>query len=92
MNSGWERSSATGTPSGVTLDSTSRTISPGRGLTNRHLLEVVESIEADPSVHLAGLGIGHDMSSYLRRSRVVDPDRILDRETARAILGFLAQP
>ncbi|MFM7598678.1 MAG: cobaltochelatase CobT-related protein, partial [Actinomycetota bacterium] len=59
---------------------------------DRHLLEVVESIEADPSVHLAGLGVGHDMSSYLRRSRVVDPDRILDRETARAILGFLAQP
>ncbi|MFM7212108.1 MAG: cobaltochelatase CobT-related protein [Actinomycetota bacterium] len=59
---------------------------------DRHLIEVVESIEADPTVHLAGLGIGHDMSTYLRRSRVVDPDRILDRETARAILGFLAQP
>lgn len=57
---------------------------------DRHLLEVVDAIEADPAVDLAGLGIGHDMSAYLRRSRIVDPDGILDRETARSVLGFLA--
>ena len=37
-----------------------------------------------------GLGIGHDMSSYLRRSRVVDPERILARDVAASVLQFLA--
>ena len=57
---------------------------------DRHLLDVVDAIEADAGVDLVGLGIGHDMSAYLRRSRIVDPERILDRETARSLLGFLA--
>lgn len=59
---------------------------------DRHLLEVVDAIETDPAVELSGLGIGHDMSAYLRRSRIVDPEGILTRETAGAILGFLAPP
>ena len=57
---------------------------------DRHLLDVVDEIEERGAVNLAGLGIGHDMSSYMRRSRIVDPDRILDRDTARAVMGFLA--
>lgn len=58
---------------------------------DRHLLEVIDDIEEAGDVRLAGLGIGHDMSSYMRRSRIVDPDRILDRDTARSVMGFLAE-
>jgi cobaltochelatase CobT len=60
------------------------------GYLDRHLAEIAADIEARGALSLSGIGIGHDMSAYLARSRVIDPDRILDRDTARAILEFLA--
>ncbi|MGI9196830.1 MAG: cobaltochelatase CobT-related protein [Candidatus Nanopelagicales bacterium] len=60
------------------------------GYLDRHLTEVVDGIEAQGAIRVAGLGIGHDMSAYLGRSRILDPERILDPATARAVTGFLA--
>ena len=57
---------------------------------DRHLAQVVDQIEVDGDVRLAGLGIGHDLSTYLTQSRIIDPDRILDRSTVEAISTFLA--
>lgn len=68
------------------------TLANGESYLDRHLVEVAEAIEAQGQVQLAGLGIGHDMSAYLGRSRIIDPDRILDRATAQAVMGFLASP
>lgn len=68
------------------------TLANGESYLDRHLVEVAEAIEADGQIRLAGLGIGHDMSAYMSRSRIVDPDRILDRPTAQAVMGFLAAP
>lgn len=61
----------------------------GEGYLDRHLQEVVGRWEASSSVHLAGLGIGHDLSAYLTRSRTVEPTSILEWSTARAILELL---
>lgn len=61
----------------------------GEGYLDRHLQHVVGEWEASGSVHLAGLGIGHDLSAYLTRSRTVDPRSILEWSTARAILELL---
>lgn len=66
------------------------TLANGESYLDRHLVEVAEAIEGDGQVQLAGLGIGHDMSAYMGRSRIVDPDHILDRATAQAIMGFFA--
>ncbi|MFM7146919.1 MAG: cobaltochelatase CobT-related protein, partial [Actinomycetales bacterium] len=41
----------------------------GEHYLDRHLAEVASDIEQDGQVRLAGLGIGHDMSAYLGRSR-----------------------
>lgn len=60
------------------------------GYLDRHLADVVERLESRGDIRVCGLGIGHDMSAYLRRSRIVDPDRILDPAVARTLMGFLA--
>ena len=59
---------------------------------DRHLAEVASHIEQERLVQLAGLGIGHDMSAYLSRSRIIDPEAILSKATAQALIEFLAQP
>lgn len=64
----------------------------GENYLDRHLADVAGRIESDPRVRLAGLGIGHDMSAYLRRSRIVDPEAILSKRTAQAVMGFLDTP
>ena len=79
------------------------TLANAEGYLDRHLQEVVEAIESARSpgvstrgdegkVRIAGLGIGHDMSAYVRESRFVEPDRILELPTARALMSFLARP
>ena len=62
----------------------------GESYLDEHLAEVIGRIEAEGRIHVFGLGIGHDMSSYLQRSRVVDPEAILTRDVAASVLAFLA--
>lgn len=59
------------------------------GYLDRHLITVVSEIESQGDVRLYGLGIGHDMSTYMTHSRIVDPDHILDVGTARSLMKFL---
>lgn len=68
------------------------TLANGEHYLDRHLLEVIDRIEDEGEVHLAGLGIGHDLTAYMGQSRTIDPERILDRATAQAVMGFLADP
>ena len=68
------------------------TLTNEEGYLDRHLQEVVEEIECASAVRVSGLGIGHDMSAYVRESRFVEPDRILELSTARTLLSFLARP
>lgn len=61
----------------------------GEGYLDRHLEEVAADVQRSGDIRLAGLGIGHDLSAYLDRSRIVGPDRILERPTARTVLDLL---
>lgn len=61
----------------------------GEGYLDRHLEEVAADVQRSGEIRLAGLGIGHDLSAYLDRSRIIDPDRILERPTARTVLDLL---
>ena len=63
----------------------------GEHYLDRHLAEVASAVEQRAPIHLAGLGIGHDMSAYLSRSRVIDPESILSKATAQTLVEFLAQ-
>ena len=75
---------------GSPMDSAT-SLANGEEYLDRHLIEVAEEIEAQGKVSLFGLGIGHDMSTFLTESRIVDPERILDREVARTLLEALAR-
>ena len=44
---------------------------------DRHLAAVVGQTDGARGIRVLGLGIGHDLSGYLRRSQIVDPERIL---------------
>lgn len=61
----------------------------GEGYLDRHLQHVVGELESAGNLRLAGLGIGHDLSAYLARSRTIDPGAVLEWSTARAVLDLL---
>lgn len=63
----------------------------GEEFLDRHLTDVAAAIESSGQVLLYGLGLGHDMSSYVRRSRIVDPQQILTPGVAKTLIGFLAE-
>ena len=65
------------------------TLANGDRYLDRHLAEVISMIDDEGIVSLAGLGIGHDLSAYMSRSRIVEPTQILDRTTAGAVMSFL---
>lgn len=57
---------------------------------DQHLANAATAIEKSGTVAIMGLGIGHDMSMFLRRSSVVDPQQILSPEVAKTLVRFLA--
>lgn len=64
----------------------------GEDYLDEHLVDVMGAIEKAGGVHVFGLGIGHDMSTYLRNSKIADPEQILSLGVAQALVGFLAKP
>lgn len=62
----------------------------GETYLDRHLTHVAEQIESVGLVRIFGLGIGHDMSSFLEHSRVVDPEHIVSGDVAASVVEFLA--
>jgi len=70
----------------------STALANGEDFLDRHLVDVMAEIEASPDVEVLGLGIGHDMSMYLRRSSIVDPQQIMTMDVARTIVAFLTRP
>ncbi len=64
----------------------------GERYLDRHLAAVCREAESVPSLHLHGLGIGHDLSGFIPSSRYVDPDRVTDPATLRWLLGEFARP
>lgn len=64
----------------------------GEDFLDEHLVDVMTAIEKAGAVKVFGLGIGHDMSTYLKRSRIVDPEQVLSMSVAQAIVGFLTKP
>lgn len=61
----------------------------GQGFLDRHLEAVTRDIEEGGGIQVAGLGIGHDLSTYLTRSRIIDPSTILSRSSVNAVLELL---
>jgi len=51
---------------GAPIDDSTLSANPGKFL-ERHLREVIAQVEADQSVELAAIGIGHDVTQYYRR-------------------------
>ena len=55
---------------GAPIDDSTLSANPGKFL-ERHLREVIAQVESDPSVELAAIGIGHDVTQYYRRAATV---------------------
>jgi len=55
---------------GAPIDDSTLSANPGKFL-ERHLREVIAQVEADQSVELAAIGIGHDVTQYYRRAATV---------------------
>ena len=64
----------------------------GEGYLDRHLQSVATELEDSGAINLAGIGIGHDLSGFLRHSRLVDPAALLELDTARSVLDLLRAP
>lgn len=63
----------------------------GEDFLDEHLVDVITAIEKAGAVQVFGLGIGHDMSTYMLNSKIADPEHILSMSVAQAIVGFLAK-
>ncbi len=67
------------------------TLANDEGYLDRHLAEVADVIEDRGDIAVLGLGIGHDMSTYVAHSRIVDPERILSSDVVSTLIAFLAR-
>jgi cobaltochelatase CobT len=63
----------------------------GEDFLDEHLNDVITAIELAGLAQVFGLGIGHDMSTYVKNSHIADPERILTLEVARALVKYLAK-
>lgn len=61
----------------------------GETYLERHLESVAAEIERSGAIHLSGVGIGHDLSTFMRNSCMVDPTHLLTAATARSVLKLL---
>lgn len=64
----------------------------GEDFLDEHLMDVIAAIERADMAHVCGLGIGHDMSTYVKKSKIIDPGHILTLGVAQAIVSFLGAP
>ena len=55
---------------GAPIDDSTLSANPGKFL-ERHLREVIATVEADPAVELTAIGIGHDVTQYYRRAATI---------------------
>ncbi len=55
---------------GAPIDDSTLSANPGKFL-ERHLREIITQIEADSSVELTAIGIGHDVTQYYRRAATI---------------------
>lgn len=55
---------------GAPIDDSTLSANPGKFL-ERHLREVIDLVEADSSIELTAIGIGHDVTAYYRRAATI---------------------
>lgn len=73
---------------GSPRDSATELVNPD-GYLDQHLIRVAKRIERSADIHLAGIGIGHDMSSYLTNTTVIEPENLLVSDSARVVRELL---
>ena len=61
---------------GAPVDDSTLSVNAGNYL-ERHLKQVIQKIEIDPSIELTAIGIGHDVNRYYRRAvTIVDAEQL----------------
>ena len=61
---------------GAPVDDSTLSVNAGNYL-ERHLKQVIQKIEVDPSIELTAIGIGHDVNRYYRRAvTIVDAEQL----------------
>jgi cobaltochelatase CobT len=61
----------------------------GHEYLERHLLSVVQQIEKRSPVHLAGIGVGHDVSAFYQNATMVAKMEQLGPALSRKLIGLL---